>query len=229
MELISTVESLSQHLESLLAQIQEVRAWISARDRDPRNKANVESVDFGMTKRACLTIIVNAQSVYLAIHLIHYAASIEFPEFMAKGVGFTVSDWIEVLDGEDNANRSPIEHQCRLMLDSLGKIEKAVRDFQQNKLEHLVLSGRLGQQAMLAFQHFLFFHREHMKDAFLTLQGLLAHGLNRRSAHLPLLVYRIEQLLSVVKSIVMTSSEELSHDPDDKMSLDISAWALPKQ
>ncbi len=229
MDLISTVESLSQHLESFLAQIQEVRSWISAWDRDPKNKTHIESVDFGMTKRACLTIIVNAQSVYLAIHLIDHAASIDFPEFMARGVGFSASDWIEVLDGENNANRSPIEHQCGLVLDMLGKVEKSVRDFLQNKLENLVLSGRLGPQARLALQHHLFFHREHMKDAFLTLQGLLVQGLNQRSADLPLLVYRIEQMLSMVKRIVQRAPEDLSHDGQENEGLDISAWAIRNQ
>ena len=229
MDLISTVESLSHHVERFLEQIQEVRAWISARDRDPRNKADIQSVDFGMTKRACLTIIVNAQSVQLAIHLIDHAASIEFPEFMANGLGFTASDWISVLDGPTNADCSPIDHQCRLVMEVLGKAEKSGRDFLQNRLEPLILSEKLGPQARLAFQHYLFFHREHMKDAFLTLQGLLEHGLNRRSADLPLLVYRIEEMLSVVKSIVMTPSEELSHEHQDHAIPDISAWALPKR
>jgi hypothetical protein len=226
MELISTLESLFQHLESFAEQIQEVRSWISSWDRDPRNKTNIKSVDFGMTKRACLTIIVNAQSVYSAIHLIDHAASIEFPEFMANGVGMTASDWISVLDGSKKADRSPVEHQCFVVLAVLRKAEKSVRDFLQNKLEPLILSEELGPQARLAFQHHLFFHREHMKDAFLTLQGVLIHGLDRRSADLPLLVYRIGQLVSIVKSIVLASPGGLEPDGQREEALDISAWAV---
>jgi hypothetical protein len=229
MELISTVESLSHYVETFLEQIREVRSWLSGWDHDPGNKTDIESVDFGMTKQACLTIIVNAQSVASAIHLIDHAASIAFPEFMARGVGMTALDWIPVLDDFENADRSPVEHQCRVVLDVLGKTERSVRDFLQNKLEPVVLSEELGQQARLAFQHYLFFHREHMKDAFLTLQGLLIQGLNRRSADLPLLVYRIEQMLSLIKSIVQPAPEDLRHDDEDDVGFDINAWAIRNQ
>jgi hypothetical protein len=182
-----------------------------------------------MTKCACLTIIVNAQSVNSAINLIDHAASIEFPEFMANGVGMTASDWISVLNGSKNADRSPVEHQFFLVLAVLRKAEKSVRDFLQNKLEPVILSGKLGPQARLAFQHYVSFHRERMQDAFLMLQGLLVHGLDRRFANLPVLIYRMEQLLSMVKSAVEVSSECPSHDEQNSVSLDISAWAIPKQ
>ena len=229
MELVSTIESLSHHLGSFADQIDEIGSWIRSWDQDHRNKANIKEVDFGMTKRACLTIIANAQSVHSAIHLIDHAESIEFPELMARGLGFTASDWMEVLDGVNNADRSPIDHQCGLVLDVLDKVERSVRDFLHNKLEPLALSEKLGPQAMLAFQHFLFFHREHMKDAFLTLQGLMVQELNRWSPDLPFLVYRMEEVVSMIKATVRPQLPGLSREHQDHTAPDINSWAVPKR
>ena len=182
-----------------------------------------------MTKSACLSIIANAQAVISAIDLIDHAESINLPDFMAKGGGMTALDWIPVLDDFKNAHCSVVEHRFRVVLNVLRSAKELIREFGEDRLYSLVLSEKLGPQARLAFQHYLFFHREHMKDAFLMLQGLLVHGLDRRFAELPVLIYRMERLMSMVKSIVEESSDGQSPDDQNVPIPDITAWALPKQ
>jgi hypothetical protein len=138
-------------------------------------------------------------------------------------------DWIPILDGYENAVCSPAEYQLRVVLKILSHAKERIRQFMEDKLYPVVLSEELGPQARLGFQHYVGFHREHMLDAFLMLQGLLVHGLDRRFADLPVLIYRIEQLMSMVKSIVLVSSEGLRPDHQNGVAPDISAWALPKQ
>lgn len=229
MELISTVESLSHHVESFVDQIDEIGSWMSSCNQDPRVRILMKAADLGMTKSACLSIIANAQAVISAIDLIDHAESINLPEFMAKGGGMTALDWIPVLDDFKNADCSAVEYRFRVVLNRLSLAKERIREFREDRLYSMVLSEKLGPQARLAFQHYLFFHREHMKDAFLMLQGLLVHGLDRRFAELPALVYRMERLVSRVKSIVEVSSD--GHSPDDQNGPipDITAWALPKQ
>ncbi|MGB6065111.1 MAG: hypothetical protein WBG50_09895 [Desulfomonilaceae bacterium] len=228
MELVSTVESLSHHVEGFAGQIDEIGSWMSAFNQEPKPRT-IMTADLGMTKSACLSIIVNAQAVMSAIDLIDHAESIDLSEFMAKGGGMTALDWIPVLDDFKNAHCSVVEYRFRVVLDALRSAKERIREFGEDRLYSMVLSEKLGPQARLAFQHYLFFHREHMKDAFLMLQGLLVHGLDRRFAELPVLIYRMERLVSRVKSIVEVSSDGLSPDDPNGAALDISAWALPKQ
>jgi hypothetical protein len=229
MELLSTIESLSHYLESFAEQIGEIGSWMSSWDQDPRIKANIADANFGMTKKACLTIIVNAHAVVAAIHLIDHVESTDLPKCMAIGGGMPAFDWIPVLDNFENADCSPVEYQRRVVLDVLTAAQKAVREFIKNKLYPVVLSERLGPHARLAFQHYLFFHREHMNDAFLMLQGLLVHGLDRRFANLPALIYRMEQFMSRIESMVFVSRDGMEPDDQNGAVPDISAWAVPKQ
>ncbi|MGA9752822.1 MAG: hypothetical protein WBS54_13650, partial [Acidobacteriota bacterium] len=62
MELVSTVESLSHHVEGFAGQIDEIGSWMSAFNQEPKPRT-IMTADLGMTKSACLSIIVNAQAV----------------------------------------------------------------------------------------------------------------------------------------------------------------------
>ena len=228
MELLSTVESLSYHVEGFADQIDEIGSWMSSFNQGPKPRTII-TADLGMTKSACLSIIANAQAVMSAIDLIDHAESIDLPEFMAECGGMTALDWIPVLDDFENANCSAVEYRFRVVLNVLSLAKERIREFREDRLYSMVLSEKLGPRARLAFQHYLFFHREHMKDAFLMLQGLLVHGLDRRFAELPVLIYRIERLVSTVKSLVEVSSDGLSPDDQNGLVPDISAWAVPKQ
>lgn len=227
MELLSTIESLSHHVERFADQIDEIGSWMSSFNQDPNYRA-ILTADLGMTKSACLSIIANAQAVMSAIDLIDHAESINLPEFMAKGGGMTALDWIPVLDDFKNAGCSVVEYRFRVVLNRLSLAKERIREFREDRLYSMVLSEKLGPQARLAFQHYLFFHREHMKDAFLMLQGLLVDGLDRRFAELPVLIYRLERLVSRVKSIVEVVSDGQSPDDQNGPIPDITAWALPK-
>ncbi len=207
MAIISTFESLSSYLESFAEQMDEIEAWISGWRENDRIKANVAKADYGMTKKACIMIIVSAQAVHDAVHFVETVKSQDLPKLLANGIGMNPLDWISVLEDRHKAKDSPIENQLRIVRPVLRVTRKTVRDFARDKLLLHLRSGALGHQARLGLQHYVAFHLEQMEDGFLMLQAVLLHGLDRRLVDVAVMLGRIERDLSRMKSSIVLRTE----------------------
>ena len=228
MALFSSYESLDYFLQEFINKIDEIEAWHAACPTNERIQANLKTVESGMTNKACLFIVITAQAVHAAVQMVQTAESGTLSGLLAEGIGIDQVGMLERFDEDRSLWRPATESQLRVMLKVLGDARQAVKGFADN-LFNLLTSGVLGPQARLWVEDYVALHLEQMSNGFLMLQGLLVHGLDRRFADLPVLIYRLEQLVYMVKSIVFVSRDALGPDDQDGAAFDLSAWAVRKQ
>ena len=114
MQLFSSHESLSWLLERFADQLAEIETSINTWQQDDRIRANILTGDGGATNPACLTIIVNAQAMNSALHVITSKKSLEVQHLMSKGMGISSYEWLDALNAQADCSR--IEHQLRVLL-----------------------------------------------------------------------------------------------------------------
>ncbi len=229
MEIFGMVESFTLRMEEFSHQVDQITRSFSSWRRDERIKSYITGADPATTKYASLTLIVNAKSVISAIRLLTHLESDNLPNLTAQGREETVFNWIVRLGGNPKVNESPVEYQLRMVTKDLRNAKKAVNQFMRTEICPAAPAEQLGPQTRLAFQHFFLFHSEQMKYAFLRLDGLLVQRLDRRFTDLPALIYRIEQLVREVKSVLDGSTDARITDILEKMAPEIGDWRLPRK
>ncbi len=200
MALFSSYESLSYFLQEFINKIDEIEAWHATWPGNERIQAGLRAVEGGMTNKACLFIVISAQSVHAAVQIVQTAESGTLPELLAKGIGIEQVGALERFDEDRGLWLPSTESQLRVVLKVLGDTRQAVQEFKNNLLDVLV-RGVLGQQARLWLEDYVAFHLEQMSNGFLMLQGLLEYDLGRRFADVPVLIHRLERAISELKSI----------------------------
>jgi hypothetical protein len=206
MALFSSYESLGYFLQEFINKIDEIEAWYATWPADKRIQANLKTVESGMTNKACLFIVISAQAVHAAVHMVQTAESGTLPALLANGIGIEQWGMLEGLDKDWRVGRSRTVGQLRVVLKVLRDARQAVQEFADNLMD-LLRSGVLGPQARLWVEDYVALHQEEMSNGFLMLRGLLEHNLGRRFADVPILIHRLERSISELKSIFVTPSQ----------------------
>jgi hypothetical protein len=79
MALFSSFESLTYTLEEFINLINEIEAWHATWPTDERIQDNLKTAESGMTNKACLFIVISAQAVHAAVHMVQTAESGTLP------------------------------------------------------------------------------------------------------------------------------------------------------
>ena len=200
MALFSSYESLDYFLQEFINKIAEIEAWHAAWPTNKRIQAGLTTVEAGMTNKACLFIVISAQSVHAAVQIVQTPESGTFPRLLADGIGIEQVGALQRFDEDRSLWRPATESQLRVTLKVLRDTRQAVQEFQNNLLD-LLVRGVMGQQGRLWLEDYVTFHLEQMSDGFLMLRGLLEHDLGRRFADVPVLIRRLERSISELKSV----------------------------
>ena len=200
MALFSSYESLDYFLQEFINKIDEIEAWHGAWPTNKRIQAGLRTVEAGMTNKACLFIVISAQSVHAAVQIVQTADSGTLPILLADGIGIEQVGSLERFDDDPDLWPPSTESQLRVTLKVLRDSRQAVQQFADNLLD-LLMKGTLGQQARLWVEDYVTFHLEQMSNGFLMLRGLLEDDLGRRFADVPILIHRLERTLSELKSV----------------------------
>lgn len=203
MQVFSSYESLLWLLKICANKLVEIETSITTWRQDDRINAHILAGDGWATNAACLTIIVNVQAMNSALHVVTSKESLEVQYVMSKGMGMSSYEWLDVLNARKEAACPPVEYQLRVVLKALAVARKRVREFLDDNLLPLLLSGELGAQARTSLECYTGFHLAHLEDGFLMLQAVLVHGLDLRSTYILVWSRRIEQLVyQIISSLV---------------------------
>jgi hypothetical protein len=203
MQLFSSYESLLWLLKIFANKLVEIETSITTWQQDDRIRANILAGDGSGTNPACLAIIVNVQAMNSALHVITSKEPTEVQHLMSKGMGMPNHEWLDVLNARKETDCPPVEYQLRVVLNALAVARKRVREFLDDHLLPLLLSGALGAQARTSLEYYTGFHLAHLEDAFLMLEAVLVHGLDRRCTDILVWSRRIEQLVyQIISSLV---------------------------
>jgi hypothetical protein len=200
MSLFSSYESLDYFLQEFINKIDEIEAWHAVWATNERIQSGLRTVEAGMTNKACLFIVISAQSVHAAVQVVQTLESGTLPRLLADGIGIDQCGMLERFDDERGLGYNRTESQLRVTLKVLRDSRQAVQQFADNLLD-LLVKGTLGQQARLWVEDYVTLHLEQMNNGFLMLRGLLEHDLGRRFADVPILIHRLERSLLALKSV----------------------------
>jgi len=200
MALFSSYESLDYFLQEFVNKIIEIEAWHAAWPTNKRIPAGLRTVEGGMTNKACLFIVISAQSVHAAVQIVQTADSGTLQRLLADGIGIEQVGALERFDENRGLRLPSTESQLRVTLKVLRDSRQAVQQFADNLFD-LLVKGTLGQQARLWLEDYVTFHLKQMSDGFLMLRGLLELDLGRRFADVPILIHSLERSISELKSI----------------------------
>jgi hypothetical protein len=206
MALFSSYESLDYFLQEFINKIADIEAWHASWLGNERIQAGLKTVESGMTNKACLFIVISAQSVHAAIQIVQTAESGTLSRLLADGIGIEQVGALERFDEDRGLSWHGTESQLRVTLKVLRDARQAVQEFENNLLDVLV-RGVLGQQGTLWLEDYVTFHLEQMSNGFLMLRGLLEHDLGRRFADAPILIHRLERAVSDLKSIFIVPGQ----------------------
>jgi hypothetical protein len=119
MQLFSSYESLLWLLTKIADKLVEIETSIKAWEQDDRIKANILAGDGRSTNPACLTILVNVQAIYSALHVLASKEPLEVQHLTSKGVGMSSYEWLDVLNARKEVDCPPEEYQLRILLNAV--------------------------------------------------------------------------------------------------------------
>ena len=113
MQLFSSHDSLLWLLKKFADKLVEIETSITTWQQDDRIRANILAEDGWATNSACLTIIVNVQTMNSALHVVTSKEPMEVKYLMSQGMGMSSYEWLDVLNARKEADGSRVEHQLR--------------------------------------------------------------------------------------------------------------------
>ena len=195
MQLFSSYESLLWLLKIFANKLVEIETSITTWRQDDRINAHILAGDVSGSNPACLAIIVNVQAMNAVLHVVTSKSRWKFNTLCPKAWACRAMSGLmsSMREGSGlSAGGIPITRSTN----ALAVARKRVREFLDDHLCPLLQSGALGAQARTALQHCTWdLHLAHLEDAFLMLESVLVHGLDRRCTDIMVWSRRIEQLV----------------------------------
>jgi|WetSurSiteA1Bulk_404760.scaffolds.fasta_scaffold13133_2 hypothetical protein len=203
MKSVDLTIGLLHSLQRFVDEIEVIESRISSWHGDEGIKANMSAADPEETKKTCLPMIINAQDVGSIVRDLRHMGSDETEGFGARREGMTHSQWVRLLGDHGKAECSPVEYQLRVVLSVLSASRKQAQKIIEDNVD-AVAKFRVPERESLSglLPYDIDFPLVHIVDGFITLETLLAGRVAQKFTDVAVLIHRVEQLVSRVKSII---------------------------